>query len=146
MNRWNLLYVGFRMARRGSSHTLSQVATCRLQTGRDVPCISNRKKVVTLLPQDEEERRFSPCPATAQPMRSCNNSANEKPLHLELPASSNELFVYNSPAQLSFLAYKEWSCLCVSGLGYSFGYRLQAVTCLSWIAILCYSSINPFAG
>ena len=55
----------------------------------------------TLLPQ-QEEGRFSPHPATAQPMRDCHNSASEKPLHFKLPVSSNGLFVYNSPSQLSF--------------------------------------------
>ena len=52
------------------------------------------------------ERKISSCLATAQPMRDWYNAANEKPLHFELPVSSNELFVCNSPSQLSFLLCK----------------------------------------
>ena len=45
--------------------------------------------------QQEEGRRF-PDLATAPLIRGCHNSANEKPIHSELPVSSNGLFVYNS--------------------------------------------------
>ena len=43
-----------------------------------------------------EEGRISLHPATTQPMRGCHNSANEKPLHFELPIASNGLSLYSS--------------------------------------------------
>lgn len=36
--------------------------------------------------------RFSPRPATAQPMRGCRSATHGKPPHFRLPASSNGLF------------------------------------------------------
>lgn len=64
-------------------------------------CIYNRKKVPTLLPSGRKEECFF-----TQPKRDCHNSVNEKPLHFELPVSSNGLFVHNSLTQLSLLLYK----------------------------------------
>lgn len=55
---------------------------------------------------NQEEEGFSPYLAAVQPMRGCCNSANEKTQYFELPVSSNGLFVYNSPSQLSLLLYK----------------------------------------
>ena len=73
---------------------------------RRLPCICSRKGHYY---GHQEEDRFSPCLATAQPMRDYHYSANEKPLYLELPVSSSRLFVYNSPFQLSLLLYKRVS-------------------------------------
>lgn len=42
------------------------------------------------LPPQQEGGSFS-FPATTQPLKECYNSASEKPLHCELPVSSNEL-------------------------------------------------------
>lgn len=44
----------------------------------------------------QDEGKFSPPLAMAQPMRDCHNPANEKPPHLELPVSFNGLFLYNT--------------------------------------------------
>lgn len=46
-----------------------------------------------------------------QPMKDHYNSANEKPLHFELPNSSNEFFVYISPSELPFPLLKKKSLL-----------------------------------
>jgi len=91
------------------------------------------------LVSQQEKERFSTPPATAPPMRDCHNSANEKPLYFELPVYSKGLFVYNTPPYFSLSSVKEHSSLLFSGLAYGF-----ALPGLSWIAILCYSQINPF--
>lgn len=115
-------------------------AICRLQTGRELPCTSNRKEVTTLLTQ-WEEGGFSPCLATAQATRDCHNSANEKLLHFGPLVSLCRLFVYKSPSQLPFISIKQcssplllWTC------------PIFTIACLSQIAIFCYSQMNPFAG
>ena len=74
-------------------------------TGRDIALHLQQEVTLLFYPQQEEER-FSPCLAAAQPMRDCHDSASEKPLYFELPVSSNGLFVYNSPSQLPPLLYK----------------------------------------
>ena len=61
----------------------------------------------TTLPPQQEEGRFSPHLATAQLMRDCHNSANEKPLYFKLAVSSNGLSVYNTFSQLPFSSIKE---------------------------------------
>lgn len=44
-------------------------------------------------PAPQAGGRFSPRPATAQPMRGCRSATNGKPPHFRLPASSNGLSV-----------------------------------------------------
>lgn len=51
--------------------------------------------------------------------RDCHNSANEKPLHFELPVSSNGLFV-TAPSNSSFPYIKEYFSPSFSGLACSF--------------------------
>lgn len=69
------------------------------QIGKHVSCNYNRKMFSTLQSQ-QKEKRYSPCLAIAQPMRWFHNSANEKPLRVELPVSSNEHFVTVLPKSL----------------------------------------------
>lgn len=69
-----------------------------------------RKKHIVHLQQEEEEK-ISPCPVTAQPMEDCQNSANKKSLHLEIPVSSNGCLVYNSPPK----SIKDLPLLCFTG-------------------------------
>ena len=108
-----------------------------LSTRREVPCISNRKKVITLLPA-EGRKNFS-LPGNSPASEKLHSSANRKSRYLKLPVSSNGLFVYNSPSQLPFLLYKRmflsfilWTCLWFD------------INCMSRIAVLCCSLINPF--
>lgn len=61
----------------------------------------------TLLSQ-QEEGRFLPPLATAQPMRDRYSLASEKPLYLELPVYSNRLFAYSSPATFPFPYKREF--------------------------------------
>lgn len=48
--------------------------------------------------------RISPCPATAEPIKDWNDSANEKPLHLKLPVFPQG--THNIPLQLLVLSVK----------------------------------------
>ena len=121
-----------------SSHALLLLSLCRPQSGRDLPCISNWK--VTALQPQQEKGRFSPCLATAQPMRDCHNSANEKPPHFALPVSPNRLFVCNSSSQLPLFLYEIRVLSFVSQDLPS----VFARACWSQIAILCHSWINRF--
>lgn len=66
---------------------------------------------------NRRKKEFLPAPATAQPMRDCYHSTNEKPLHSELPVSSNRL-VYNNLLNLPLFFYEKvdlsfvgWTCL-----------------------------------
>lgn len=96
-------------ARRGSCQALAPEVNCRPYRKRYYPCISNGKKVNTL--HQARGGRISPCPATAQSMRACHNSANEKPLYLELPCSSNGLFfLFLNPWWSSLLFIYFWLC------------------------------------
>lgn len=95
----------------GSSCAPPLHALCRPQTGRDLPCLSNGEVYYLRTPA---RGRFSPCLATAQPMRDCHSSANEKPPHFALPVSSNQLFVYNSPLSLPFSFMKQESSPLIS--------------------------------
>lgn len=88
-----------------------------------------------------EEGRISLRPVTAQPMRDCHMSANEKPQHFELPVSANGLFVYNAPPpQLLLLIYKRMFLSFVL-----WTYLWFTVGCTSQTAILYCSQINPSA-
>lgn len=79
--------------RRLEGETLNPYAHPQLpQIKKHVSCNSKRKMFSTLQSQ-QKEKRYSPCLAIAQPMRWFHNSANENPLHFELPVSSNEPFV-----------------------------------------------------
>ena len=84
--------------------------TCHL-TSVQIP--TGRDYLASLAESDfttpARERKISSCLATAQPMRDWHNAANEKPLHFELPVSSNELSVCNSTSQFSFLLCKRVS-------------------------------------
>lgn len=85
----------------------SRSSDAHLQTpkGRDVPCISHRKKLSTLL-SEQEVGRFPLCLLTAQPKKDSHNSASEKPLYLKLSVFSKGLFVYYNPSQTSIFLYK----------------------------------------
>lgn len=74
-----------------------------------------------------------------QPMKDCYNSANEKPLYIKLPLSSNEQFVYNSHSEHPLSSIKGCSSPLFFGLvcGLPFDYMPQ-------IEILCCSRINSF--
>ena len=50
----------------------------------------------TLLPQQEDER-FSSFLATAQPMRDCHHSANEKPIYFKLQVYYKGVFMTAFP-------------------------------------------------
>ena len=64
----------------------------------------------TLLPPAEGRgEKSSPCLATAQPTTHCPNAASEKPPYLELSASSNGLFINNSPSWLLFSSINKFS-------------------------------------
>lgn len=134
---WKLLKeISFKMESGSQKRELSHpTIPCQLQTqtGRDVPLQVN----AALLPQLEEEG-FSPSPTTAQPMRDCHNSANEKPLHFEFPVKSNGL-AFNNLSHASLFLIKELSSALFPGLVYGF-----AVARKFWAAILCYSCINLF--
>lgn len=111
------------------------------------PITLNRKRLAlhlqqedfsTLLPQQEEKKCSTPL-ATAHIMRDCHNSANEKSLHLKLPVSYSELFVYNSSSQLAISCIKDHCSSLFSRLACG-----SATVWMSWITILCYPWINPF--
>ena len=89
-------------ARRGSSHI--HTVTLQIPTERDIPYISRRKW-----------HYFTTTTTNRKPDNSSTNQRlsqlNEKPLHFELPVSSNGLFVYNSPSQLPLLLYKSFLLL-----------------------------------
>ena len=104
------------------------IAIYRPQTGRDVPCVANRKVIALLVQQ--EEGRFSLCPTTIQPIRDYCKSANKKPPEFKLPVSS--LFITAS-LKFSFSSIKEFSSFLFLQICITF-----ARACLSWIAILCY--------
>ena len=123
-------------ARRGSSHALPLYVNCRPQ-GEEIPLHLQQKEYYYFTTQ-QEERRVSLCLATAQPMRGCHKSANEKSLYFEFPVSSNGLFVYNGPGQL-LLLYKR---LFLSSVLWT--YLWVTISFRSQIAILCCSQINPF--
>lgn len=111
-------------------------AICRPQTGRDVPCVANRKKVIALLVQ-QEKGRFSLCPTTIQPIRDYYNSANKKPLEFKLPVSS--LFI-TAPLEFSFSSIKEFSSLLSPDL-YHFCYSMLVLnynSLLLWINSFCW--------
>ena len=78
---------------------------------RDVQYFASPAESGPTLPPPAGGRKNSPCLATAKPMRDCCTSASEKPLYFKLPVSSNGLFVYNSPSQLSRLLCKRASFL-----------------------------------
>ena len=119
--------------RRGSSQAVAPEVNCRAYRKRYYPCISKGKKVNTL--HQAGGGRSSPCPATAQPMRGCHNSANENSLYLELPFSSNGLFFKKNPWWSSLLR-REWHPTAVLLLGKSHG-RRSLVGCSPWG---CYES------
>lgn len=100
--------------------------------GRDVPCISMLNFTTS------ERGRFSPHLATAQLMRDCHNSTNEKPLHFKLPVSSSGHFLYISPSQpplhymKAFLSFVLQTCL------------WSSIDCTCPVAIHCCFQIHPF--
>ena len=60
---------------------------------------------ILLYPHYYPSRRKKDFPsplATAQPMRACYNSGNEKPPYFQGPVYSNGLFVYNSLPNIPF--------------------------------------------
>lgn len=89
----------------------------------------------------KRKKEFPPPLATAQPIRVSHNSANEKPLGFKLPVYCNGILLLTAFSAFPFF-YKGYTSPLFTRLIYGF-----AVACLSWIAILCYSPINPcFAG
>lgn len=69
----------------------------------------------TLSPPKQEAEKIPPCSVAAQPMGDCQDSANEKLLHLELPVFSNGLFVYNSQSQIYKRVYLPFVSLHLAG-------------------------------
>ena len=53
-----------------------------------------------ILPSRQQEERFPPGQATAQPMRDSHSSANEKPLYFQLPLYFNGLCL-EQPSELT---------------------------------------------
>ena len=84
-------------ARRKNSQARATQPTLQTPTAREYPA-SLTGRDASSTPGRKEET--PPRPAIAQPMRNHLNSANEKPLHFQLPVSSNGCFLYNSPSQL----------------------------------------------
>ena len=87
-----------------------------LKRSQDVHTLHVGQEVTLVCYHQQEEEKFSTCLATAEPMRVSHNSAKEKPLYCKLPVSSNGLFVYSSPSQLSLSSIKEFPLLCLRGL------------------------------
>lgn len=101
------------------------------QTGKGIYYISNRKMFSTLPPQ-EEERRFPPCLAIAQPMRNWNKSDNRKPLDFKFSVFSNGFFVTALSNSLLFSIKertKKYSSPLFSGLAYGFCHSLHVLNC-----------------
>lgn len=112
------------------------IAICRPQTGRDEPCVANRKKVIVLL-VPQEEGRFSLCPTTIQPIGDYCNSANKKPPEFKLPISS--LFI-TAPLKFSISSIKEFSSLLFLQICITFCYSVLVLNCnslLLWINSFC---------
>ena len=79
----------------------------------------------------------SSCLARAQPIRDCQDSANEKPPHFKLSASHGHIAEYSLPNFL-FLSLKELSSPCYGDL------HVAHQGCRHWIAILSWSGMNSF--
>lgn len=93
--------IGMGKAYNRSSHALPVIVGCpKQEEAYLVSPTEGRKMFSTLLPQ-QEEGRFSPPLAMAQPMRDSHNLASEKPRHFELPVSFNRLFI-TTPPNFSF--------------------------------------------
>ena len=88
-----------RVTSRGSTHTCTAGSQYRSQQEEMLPCIL-------------KWHYFTTTTSNRKPDNSSTNERlsqlNEKPLHFELPVSSNGLFVYNSPSQLPLLLYKSF--------------------------------------
>lgn len=85
----------------GNSHALPLIINC-----------GSKKKRRTLQGKllyypSRRKQGFPAFLATAQPMTDSHNSANEKPLYLELLVYSNGLFVYNRFPNFPFSSIKE---------------------------------------
>ena len=91
-----------RVTSRGSTHTCTAGSQYRSQQEEMLPCIL-------------KWHYFTTTTSNRKPDNSSTNERlsqlNEKPLHFELPVSSNGLFVYNSPSQLPLLLYKSFLLL-----------------------------------
>ena len=94
-------------------------------------------KIHTLLLANRGRMIFS-LPGTAQPMRHCHNSANEKSLNFKLPGSSSVFFFYYSPSQLPLLLYKSSLSSTLPDL------HVVHHNCMSWVAVLYCYQINLF--
>lgn len=90
----------------------------------------------TTLSAQQEEGKIPPGLVIAQPMGARHDSANEKPLTLELPVSSHGLFLYNSPFQVHRRAFLSSvpGFVCGSPVRpHSLNYNF----CCSWINPFC---------
>ena len=96
-------------------------------------------KIPTLLLANRGWMIFS-LPGTAQPMRHCHNSANEKSLNFKLLVSCFFFFFfkYNSPSQLPLLFYKSFLSSTLRDL------HVVHHNCMSQVAVLYCSQINLF--
>ena len=89
-------------------------------TGRDVPLHLQQEESGLFYYPAGRRRIFSLTFKSLVTERLLFDSANEKPLHFELPVSSRELFVYNSPSQFlilykrKFLSFSLWTCLWIT--------------------------------
>ena len=89
-----------RVTSRGSTHTCTAGSQYRSQQEEMLPCIL-------------KWHYFTTTTSNRKPDNSSTNERlsqlNEKPLHFELPVSSNGLFVYNSSSQLPLLLHQRVS-------------------------------------
>lgn len=96
------------------------------------------RKKLTLLPK-QDNGGFSPCPATAQPMRNQHIQPIRSHGHPELSISSNGLLLITAAPNFLLFLYKItlasfvfWTCLWFT------------IVCMSCLQFLCYSQINSF--
>lgn len=100
------------------SHPPTLPLTINCRPHRKTCGLQMNTTLATILLTPQEGGRFFSALATAQPMRNFHISANETPLHFQLPICSNGLLVYNSPSQIPLSSIKEPFCSLISGFAH----------------------------